>query len=311
MNDYIIGGGLSGLISGFYNDSYKIIDNFKRDQLQFSKGPLYFWDTSDTRKFLSELNVDITDDVLKIGYLTDDSDKAVTYCSLEDRLKYFKKSRVLPTLFCPTEHSMSEQKTQIDILTVNIDDVTTKLITHLKDRLVDGRVDKLNFLTNNLRLSNSDKWIPFDNVISTIPAPEFKKLIVSKKFEQLEHQFYWASKLFEQTYTTRNAFLQLDDYIGFDYHILYDCRQSSLVSRYTRDGLYCIHEYNFDRLQYPLMSSLVSKTDNYLLSYYGQIQSDVDVKDIEDENIHFIGRYAKWKHGIKLHHIISDAKKLN
>jgi len=303
MTNYIIGGGLAGLVTGFYNPEYKILDAFpgKMCVQKFSQGPHYIWHTPYTKQLMKDLEIDYNVKFIKIGYLIED-DTIHSAPSFLAKKRYFAKSRCLPIPITPSNLAISESKSHIKIINVDMKDLISALLLATAAQQITSNVTRVDLGAKLLGFMDNS-WDTFEHLVSTIPAPDFRRLCTNGDSESNYLHFYWSSKIFEKTL----------EHISLDHDIIYDCRRDSPISRYTEVEDGCILEYNIDRDKYHLMSSIIGSREltNYDWMFYGQIQCDWDIGHDDTYNIDFIGRLAQWKHGIKLQDIIKDARNLN
>ncbi|MEK6881099.1 MAG: FAD/NAD(P)-binding protein, partial [Nanoarchaeota archaeon] len=66
----VLGGGIAGLIFAFYNKNFTVISPDVGGQMGngFSLGPRYLHDIPESRKFLNDLNIEIKEITVNVGY---------------------------------------------------------------------------------------------------------------------------------------------------------------------------------------------------------------------------------------------------
>lgn len=270
---YILGGGITGLIYAFYNKDYKIITPEIGGQMKsnFSLGPRYLHDTTYSRRLLNDLNIDIIESKIKIGYL---SDNGFVVPDDNFRKQYFMKSRNTNSLEHFDSSVMNSYKSEIDILKVDFNEIIEKL----KTEVINEKVETIN-LQNNL-INNK---IKFEHVISTMPI---------NKLNLFDYNF----QSFDMNYVQYKTFEDLQDY---DY--VYDIRTSTKFHRITKDAKFLICDY-FNDVD-------INTNNEYYINHTklknAQILSVDFVKDLS--NIKFVGRYGTWNRKWKTESVIEDA----
>jgi len=270
---YILGGGITGLIYAFYNRDYKIITPEIGGQMKssFSLGPRYLHDTHYSRQLLNDLNIDIVESKIKIGYL---SNKGFVTPDNEFRKQYFMKSRNTNSLEHFDSSVMNSYKSEIDILKVDFNEIIEKLKTEVINEKVES-VDLQSNLINNT--------IKFEHIISTMPI---------NKLNLFDYNF----QSFDMNYVQYKIFEDLQDY---DY--VYDIRTSTKFHRITKDSNFLICDY-FNDVD-------IDTNNEYYINHTklknAQILSVDFVKDLS--NIKFVGRYGTWNRKWKTESVIEDA----
>jgi len=270
---YILGGGITGLIYAFYNKDYKIITPEIGGQMKsnFSLGPRYLHDTLYSRKLLKDININIEESKIKIGYL---SDNGFVVPDDSFRKQYFMKSRNTNSLEHFDSSVMNSYKSEIDILKVDFDEIIEKLKTEVINEKVES-IDLQNNLINNT--------IKFKHVISTVPI---NKLNI----------FNYDFQSFDMNYVQYKIFEDLQD---FDY--VYDIRTNTKFHRITKDNDFlicdCFNEVDIDKNNEYYINHIKLKN--------AQILSVDFVKDLS--NIKFVGRYGTWNRKWKTESVIEDA----
>lgn len=310
-NNYIIGGGLAGLITAFYNPQYTIIDPLPTKSLgKFQRGPEIIWNTVETRQLLNDLNININIKTIKVGFIGE-LNCILDECTDMMKACYYGKSRCFNIPVLPSERSLSEQKTSIEVIDMSFKTLIEELSRNLI--MLPSSVTRINLMTREICLDSND-WRRFKTLISTIPAPIFSELVNGKKLQMQSYTYRWSSKIF--SLITNLYDNEIIDDISYDnnYDIIYDCRFNSPFSRFTKiDNNTYVAEFNVDKNKFiEIVDNITSRNieKNYHFQHYGQITSDRNISDIIDEGLYFVGRFAKWKHGIKLQDIIANARYL-
>lgn len=271
---YILGGGIAGLIYAFYNRDYTIITPEIGGQMKsnFSLGPRYLHNTTYSRQLLNDLNIDIIESKIKIGYL---SDKGFIVPDNDFRKQYFMKSRNTNSLEYFDSSVMNSYKNEINILKVDFNEIINKLNTN---RIINEKVESID-LQNNL-INNK---IKFKHVISTIPINRL-------------NLFNYNFQSFDMNYVQYHVFEDLKD---FDY--VYDIRTSTKFHRITKDSKFLVCDY-FNEVDIDIKNEYYI---NHTKLKNAQIFSVDFVKDLS--NIKFVGRYGTWNRKWKTESVIEDA----
>jgi len=280
--NYILGGGLVGLVTAYYNPSYTVIDELKSRPNGFPCGPEYLWHTPDVVDLLDDLKLDynVKKIIIKYGNGSDDD-------TLNKSI-YYSKSRCSPVVIPPSHKAVCEGKGEIDIVDVNFTTLRLELLKHVN--VIEGRAHHImytNFMIDHSRYE-------YDKLISTIPAPIFFKDYVQGQYDR---KFLYTSKIFQRVFTTIN-----------NADVIYICDPSLNISRITKvNDETVVYEYNVTEDQYERVMELTKNNMNIQGRRIAQVISSEPVKDID--NVKFVGRYARWEHGIKMHDVIKEVKK--
>lgn len=283
----IIGGGISGLIAAFYNEDYFLISKDIGGQMVNNfLGPRILEIDEYSEMFLDDLGIEKVEKVAKIGFM--DSEEVKTESDSDFRLKYYLKSRCLDKALNIPDSIMSQGKNYINYYDVDWNYVVDKIKSKIKDKIINSNVSYIDVESNTLLLDDG-RIIEYEDIISTIPAPIFYKLIN----ETAGVEFKFIPKLF----------IVVDkiniDMKNFDY--VY-CLGNNKFHRITKinDNKYAI-EYTTKERYENIIKNWYPSPKTYCQVLYGQIVSGkVDSFD----NISFVGRFAEWKHGIKINNVI-------
>lgn len=301
-NNYIIGGGITGLIWGFYNPEFKIIE-------PSAKAPKYLvliHDTPATRKLLLDLgyqNPERFADVCKIGYCHNGYIKSYQN-DYENKLSIQKKMTLwnepVDTSFIPISRDMSTAKlgqNALPILNISLEEVITKLEERVP--VNQGWVTKVNPDTIIVKTKDSPEIaLAYDNLISTIAAPFF-------------WQSYGQPKEFKcLPVTTVQVGIrpyEYDDDFGMIY---YDDKHA--FSRISKIGKSYFIEFTGEiteqefREKYPDLpiTGPVGEYWKYNIAKFGRIFQEEN--ESPQKNITFSGRFAQWKFGITVEHVVSQ-----
>lgn len=289
-NNYILGGGVAGLIASFYNPSYNVIDANPLGQLnqQFIPGPRIFKDDIETRIFLQKLNIDFHSEKIKIGY-TKNGHSIVSLC---DDFKmqysiYTRKTALVEKSF------MSSGESEFDILTDGTDDfyltVFKKLYEIVKGRVINSKILSINLKEKSLIVESGNQTLLYNKCISTLNMNIFTKL----------------ASLDMCTFRT-----DFKHFVCCSYNNELDIELSKKYSYvYSITGYYSRKTYFKDYIVYEILLPLERINDiegNIVIStaYNApvQIQKSIDLRNIG--GVELLGRFAQWNHSIKANEII-------
>lgn len=289
----VLGAGLTGLIAG-YITGYPVLGREIGGQLNspFPLGPRILERTPETEWLLANLGIQSNPKTFKVGYydhgrLTDDPPVGF-------RETYYKKTRKDGTV---TEDCMSGNKKHI----VGWDIAEIKLIDLLKSRvnLIPEIATKIDTKLGNILLSDGKSCIVYDNCINTIPANIFCRLADINLYEFRAH-------------TTIFALVKPISNIAMDnpYKYIYFAEEEYPFHRLTKlDDRHAVLEFREDRWRkydgHDIETSIGYFEVLDIIEHANcQIIDDLDLKGLWP--IKFIGRYAQWKHGVKVEHTIRE-----
>lgn len=288
MNKIIIGGGISGLIAAYYNDDYLIISKDIGGQMANGYlGPRILEESKSSKQFLKDLGYPLIRKTANIGYQINNN----IYPETDDneRMKYYKKSRCLKNTDDVPSSIMSSGKNHINYFEVEWDKIIQKMLLKIGNRIINHNVISIEEDNKKIILDDSS-FVVYENIISTIPAPIFYKIIN----EDNDNNFKYIPKLFIIVSTMKFPFFcNLYDYIyyitNFKFH------------RITKIGKYLAVEYTTEEDLDNILSEWEFELEASFKLKYGQIVSG-SVDDFE--NIEFLGRYAEWNHKIKINDVL-------
>lgn len=309
IENVIIGGGLAGLITAFYNKGYTIITKqFGGEAVHsFPLGPRIFKKTKETKQLLEDLYAKgevikhlVKKRIYKIGYMVED--KIVPYIPWDYKQMYYTKTRGL--ISRPPKSIMSDGDTEIKAYNIPMDHLLGALRRNIES-IMYGEVHKIDINKKTLYLLDGTKVL-YKKLISTIPLVY---LVKSVQKPDSDHLLY-SSTLY---ILCKNTELDLKD---FDY--VYYPEAKYPYHRITKIG----PDLANGRTLY-VMETNASETENIfkalpkefdILDDYrkevGQILNSKDIPLKEYQGIKLIGRYAQWSHSIRISEVIKRAKEV-
>jgi len=292
--NFIIGGGLSGLIAGYYLPEFTIIspDYGGMHGASFPLGPQFLYHTLESDAFLTGLDMPIFPRQVKVGY-------------------YFKNRFVEPNEHFlqmysqkvrsgqQTLDAMSGMKTSFDILEVD----WTHLIEVLRPKvnIISGEVDKVFPDTHRLRLVDGRAFV-YDYLISTVPLPILQRILF--KWFPLKY----AGVLFELELDLW-YYLQAKD---FDYVYFPDPEVPYYRKTQVEDPFVVVESITTSPTvkEEKDRTIFLPKVNQYWLPY-GKIISGSTLEfaqDLKEHEIYLLGRYGKWVPGYKLHDLVAEVQ---
>jgi len=290
--NYILGGGIAGLIFAYYNEDFTIISETIGGQFNhyFPMGPRFLEDNEYSRKFLTELEFPLTMKKIKIGYKQGDTIKET--CDKEFMQKYYNKSRGEEGMINTT--IMNGNKKEMDILIVDF----KKLIELLTEKIGQKRikyhkVNKISLYDKKIYTKGKKKVFDYDKLVSTIPLPVFFKLAGKEKKG-------YESK--DMTYVLlKPNFTDLKDF-----SFVYYCGEQT-YHRLTNDKQGIVA----DILGWKTITEILEEfPDAVDIKHAPNIQIiNGETIDKLDEDVLFIGRYGTWNREWKTEKVIEEAIK--
>ena len=271
--NYILGGGMAGLIAAFYNPDFKIISPDIGGQEPL--GPRLIQKHPETHRLLRDLGFkDLEVKTAKIGFFY--GGKLHTTCPKKLRTEYYIKTRQVKPQEVPAS-IMSENKTSIEYYDVAWADLLAALYNSVKDRWMGEKVSKI----TKQKITTNTGVKPYKKLISTLPAPIFSKLSFTKlscDFSAIDKSFGEASSIFSKT--------------DFDY--IYFPEKKISINRATKIDA---NKWLYEK---------VGRHDGMQIIPKAQIKQDADLDRMG--NIKFIGRYAQWKHNVKIQQVVERSR---
>lgn len=302
--NYVIGGGMAGLVFATLNPSFKIIDMNPLGQFQgmYQLGPRILQYSSLLNKFIIDHTPEGSGGPLiseaKVGYILGDgvSTDTMTAGFSEKYSKIAHGSNKGESSF------LSGGKNKIRHITFlkHGEESYVWLLKQLleqidkENRIKYVKVDFIDTKAKEIALGNGDVYI-YDNLVSTIPLPIFQKLVVNKNIElDLETK---KKHFYVTNYSEENQKLQ--ELYNYMYSV------NGVYTRKTFYGDYIVYETTETHPYYEIDEcDIIERYENLPI----QIVESYEVEEID--GIHMLGRYAEWNHNVKINEVITRSYKL-
>ncbi len=308
--NYIIGGGIAGMIASYYS-GYKIIDKNPLGQLnlRFIPGVRLLKVDDDVKDFLEELNTKIKlydvlqEKEIEVGYV--DVFDQITSLSEDFKKRYSLNTRGKEEY---EKSFLSSGESSFSVFTADQADPNLfyiNLFTALKqwlddnDMIIYDKVVSVNTELKSLFLHNDGEgsYIDYDDLISTIRI-DF--------LEQMMHDF---SGKYEHNYEILKKHFYKCKYIdnNEEYYNKY-AYSYALSNVYTRKSFFpgyivfeTIETIN-EKQNFIKGHRIIDKYENVPL----QIKNSLNLTSFK--GIKLIGRFAQWNHSIKSNELIKSCK---
>ncbi len=289
IKEIILGGGISGMLWGYFNPESVIITDKWSNQFsgRFSFGPKYLHVDEYSTRLLEELGADVMSRTVKIGYYYDG--KLTDVNSDENKKRYFDKTRKSKGV--PYESVMSGNKNTFDSFEVNIDELVFKQI---KNKVILGRVIHIDIINKILKVQLTENVIEeyqYESLISTLPKNIF--LFLCDK-EKIAKKFISHSTTFVLNKDLSNS--PVKDFDKYDY--VYFSEAKYPFHRVTKTDKGYVFEYKGNAA-----FKNDSELDRETLKVGQLVENDINV---EFEGVKFWGRYATWKHSLLINTLLKE-----
>lgn len=290
--NYILGGGVAGLISAFYLNDYVIIDQNPLGQLNlpFIPGPRIIKSNENSISFIKKLGIEFQEKKVLVGY-TENGHKL-----LDDLTDQFKKDYSLITRNTDKVESsfLSSSEKEITILTDGTDlfynKVFEKCYELVADRIIKSKVISIN--TKSKTIQTDNELMDYEHVISTLNLKILTKILNIDNevinLNCLKKHFVQCS--YDNDYDINIA--------SKNYHYIYSTNKQYTRKTYFKD--YIVYEMCEENDSSHIESN---KVINRICNVPIQIQNSLDIRNLH--GIDLIGRYAQWNHSIKANEIIN------
>lgn len=278
--NYIIGGGITGLILLELNKDYKLITDQIGGQLKLEipTGPKILHHSFKVANFLKSIGLNPFSylKTFKVGYLV--NGKITSNLSKSEALFYYQKTRGHSSI--PNSTFLSEGKTIITGYDMNELGLVNLLYERNKDRIINQRVNFID--TQNKTINN----LKYDKLISTIDLQLlFKLLNIPINLEKNLVHYYLVER-------TKNDIFDANPELSYVYDIYnLDINRITKVDTNKR-----IIESN----------NLKNRFNNYEIikhiPLYTQLRYELKLKEVRD--IKLEGRFAEYNHAVKANNII-------
>lgn len=290
MTNRIFGGGVTGLVAGYYTGWPVITDKMGGQAFSpFPMGPKYVYANSFTKALLDELGLDTAAKVVKVRYFHENSFVKPT-AKLQEL--YAKKVRGVMV-----EGTMSGRATEFAVFDVAYQDVVSRLLDECD--VVQDTIISIDLLQKVLYGING--YYEYEQLVNTIPLPEFLALCGYSGLES----FKSASILFAKaTCKFRTIWESEWDYVCFP--------GSEPFYRLTKlEDPECVYEFAVRPGSRTLVSYFPStQVEKTYIQKYGKIMNEELIqphKDhVEKYDVKLLGRWGGWKPRMMLHNVIQE-----
>jgi len=287
MKSYILGGGITGLVAGFYT-GWPVIARRVGGQLSrgFPLGPKYIYANSFNQELLEQLGIDTSTTVVKVGYFY--------------RGRFVKPSKQLQEAYSKKTRgtvisgAMSGMLEEFAAFTVD----PTIVVECLADEcdIIQDQIISID-LEERVMYGLHDIY-EYDLLVSTIPLPEFMELTGIRC-----SKLAWRSILFVAAECSSDLIWDNDyDYICFPgdepFYRITKLAPPNVVYEFSVNPGYKVSiDYLPDTIP----------TDYYLLRY-GKIVDKIPIINGARYGVKLLGRYGSWNPRMMLHHVIREVK---
>jgi len=164
--NYIIGGGLTGLLCAYYLKDYKLISKQQNlgGQLKssFQLGPRFVRHNKHLIRLLNDLKIKFKTKIIRTGYYDGEH--------ILDKMNYHLARKYALTTHnskLVSENFMNDGLTEMEVLDFKMKDLIKLLTAKVKNRIINANVVSTNNYTRLLLLSNNKK-LQYNKLISTI-----------------------------------------------------------------------------------------------------------------------------------------------
>lgn len=282
FNKIILGGGIAGLIAGFYLNLPVICEKVGGHiRNHYNLGSVYLYVNEFTKKLLNDLEIrDASIKVIKVGYKD-----AEVVCLIPPQ--GFKESYAKKTQRLTSQSGlMSSGISEFEVYDIDLNSIIFKLYS--KVQIINAKVLRID---GKNKIIITDKGIyGYDKLISTIPLPEFFKCCSLK--DDLKYSAV--------TFAITDAIIDLKDcdYIYVMGDIYYRVSQYSMG-----DTKYQCFEFLGSLSEMKVRKILkVKELLDYKVLPCGKILQSPP--NLNFANVEFIGRFAEFDSSVKIHTVI-------
>ena len=292
----ILGGGVAGLIWLYYHPEYKLISKDVGGQFKsaFALGPKFLHLDENTKKLMTDLGLsNIPIKKVKIGFHY--NGKVHSENTEENRQRYFNKTRESNE---PYRSSMSANKTSFEAYDIGPEELTNLLFDNVKkNNIIRQNAKKIDI--ENQEIEIETEKIKYNNLLSTIPANIFLRLSGEN---DLAEKFKYFSTFFVLFGEEDFKYFYPVDFTGFDY--VYFSEDKFPFHRATKTSQGIVAEYKVSPEQNePILLGVPIRRNDMLLKVGQLVENDVN---LNFKNVRFFGRYATWKHSIKINELLKE-----
>lgn len=302
MFNIVLGGGITGLITGYYKQGYMVITDQIGGQMAsyFDLGPRYLHKTEKVVKFLKSLSIPINLKTIKVGYVDDSG--WVENPDLAFRQSYFMKSRGQKSIIGFDNTVLNTNIKEFSVCDISFRDLIRRLYDSMHSRIYIASIEKIDLVDRLIKFNqqNIEITTKFHNLISTIPLNVFFRLSNLKDHLKVDLKS-----------TSMSYCLMTNDFFDIkDYDYVYDNRTTTWFHRMTKcsKGIVCdVLDQNKDLFIKQNSNYLALPQDKAITTVKNSqiISLDKDFS-IDDDSIKFYGRYGAWNRRWKTETIIEE-----
>ncbi len=297
--NFILGGGISGLVFKHFNPDFTIIEPSKvGGQLRLHIGDKvrYLFKDQYVKQLLEELNMKHAQKQLKMRYYS--RGKFTKTVSSDENHKYVCKKLSIPYVSngCKIDAKVRNDKNSA-YYDVNMDNIVAKLAKGVE--IINNRVILIDTIGKTITLGNYKKFA-YDNLISTIPAPDFRYLaynsLINSKLRYSPGTLVTIDELPSSLFDYRKQFdilYYLDNDMPF-------CRVWKHDDKYLVEIPGCWEKWECEKY-FEEMGAKVLKHD--IQRVYTIFNEEVP----KIPNVTYIGRLAKWQSNYFINDAIKDS----
>jgi len=290
--NYVLGGGIVGLISAFYNKGYKILT---KDNGQVFFGPRIIKRTDFVDLFIEKIMCDISPKIYKVGYFFNKNTQSII--DQETRISYLKKTRG-DEWWKYIKSGMNNGDNIIE--GYNMISVWSRLSVLLKQNYEYFAIRTIDLYKKSIRGYFLGKENTMDiyqliyyKLINTIPAPIFNQFLIpnfSYKGVNIYHYLVESSNF--------DGFMK-------DYDFVYFPEKNIPFYRITRvnDSRFCVESLTSINVDDYVDCNVILK------SFVNNAKINGDIPLVINPYIKHVGRYANWDNDLRTHDIIEYFEK--
>jgi len=295
--NFVIGAGISGLIFKYYNPNYTIISPEIGGQLTMNiKAPRVLHDTKENKKLLDDLNILYKKKTLKIKYFY--NNKLQNTIDKKNIIRLINK-KLSHSLFklhnnVIRDFTLSVKNNKLKYLDCDMD-VLIKKLKHNID-IVNKKVILISIKNKYITLSDYTKFY-YDNLVSTIPAPDFAYLCFDYNFNN--KFLYLPATIVKSKFIATKLNSKQWDW-------LYYIDDDEVYTRISKNGDGYIYEISGDLNREEIEKFLGCDVKDFAIQRVSTIFSE---KVDGLKNVKFLGRLACWNHEYKIQDVIKNSMK--
>lgn len=292
MMNYILGGGISGLLWSYYHSDYTVITDQLGRAVTGADPVVWLNDTDLTRRLLLDLDMPVRPVEKKIGYrhhgyvgphrasLTDNVllKKMVPWETLEASQAAGIEVRVVT----PSRRFTKDSEV-LRYLDVSMSEVCLKLYEEVngQGRIVYDRVKEVGVGQGSVYMVGEESDYSCDHLVSTVPAPIFARLWYGS----------WRMPKLHYCPVTFVVSMQAPSWWDDEYAVVYDASMDSPISRVGRFGETFGYEFT-GRPDEDTLNEYMPVPQGRFVNPYGRIIQDVNLTP--PPGVTFLGRSASW-----------------